>query len=141
MNTDNVKYVDLSTVQEFPEDVVLAKMDIESLDESPERKNMIEFIGSLDMNSIYVNAGNMVSFAIKRGREMTYVFYMNLQNPYPNQAKSLEENLENLKAALSKIDNDTTKLVKKTTEQLLEGDLNYVQRGEFFIIGNEFYTI
>lgn len=141
MNNDNVKYVDLSTVQDFPEDVVLAKMDIESLNESPERNNMVEFIGTLDMNSIYVNAGNMMSFSVRKGRDNIYVFYMNLQNPYPNQAITKEENLENFKVAMQKIDNDMTKLRKRTTDQLLEGDLNYVQRGEFFIIGNEFYII
>ena len=137
----NVKYIDLSTVQDFPEEVVLAKMDMESLLETPQRMNMVEFISSLDISSVYVNAGNMISFAIKPGRDSIYVFYMNLQNPYAEQEKTLEDTLNDMKCALEKTEYDITKLNKKTTAQLIEGDLNYVQRGEFFIIRNEFYVV
>lgn len=124
-----MKYIPISTIGDFPEDFLFAKVDIEKKlleDKKIESRMKLEdFILYLNIqNSIYMNENKGIAFRYIEGIEDKYVFYEFLDEKNENLFESFKRKLEQLKfdfSSLEKVSN---------LEMIQEGFLN----NELFMI-------
>ncbi len=134
-----VKYVCMEEMQLSPENLLIAKIDIESNVE--QKQTLVEFISSLNMTKVYAYKKQMISFGYKEGNQSNYIFYMPLQNTGQNEStqKIQEEALSKFKKKMEDIGYDLSRLSKKSSFEIIETGIDILEFGEYFIIDNEFY--
>ena len=129
------KYIDLYQLNMFPEDLLLAKVDIEEFNGVEERQPITEFIKTLAFNNVFSTNGKMVAFSIAEGKKFNYVMYSFMDNI----GSSDKTAFDGLKSKLEKINYDLTKLTKKSNQEIIS-DEDVLSNGDYFLIGNDFYV-
>ena len=136
-----IEYIDLGELQNSPDMILMAKIDIEHNIVQENKSKLVDFMSSLNINNVYTYKKQMVTFSIKEGNQYDYVFYMQLKNAIRNEDidKLEKETLDNFKAKLEKINYDLSNLTKKTNYEIIETGNDILEYGEYFIINNSFY--
>lgn len=129
-----MKYISLSSIGEFPEDLLFAKVDIEKklLEDGKieQRMKLEEFILYLDIQkTIYMKNQKSISFRYIEGKDEKYVFYSFLDSEDPELFESFKKKVENLKFDFSSLEKATN------LELIQEGFLN----NELFILNFSIY--
>lgn len=130
-----MKEICLNNLGTFPEEFVLAKVDVENLlieDKFIENKmSLEEFIQYLQLqNTVYLNGTQTIAFRYIKGKTSDYIFYTF------SDEKTQEEAITRLKDKLSEIKYDFTKLKKLNMSDFSDFDFsNY----DMFLIGQSFY--
>ena len=130
------KYIDLYQLNMFPEDLLLAKVDIEEFNNVEERQPITEFIKSLAFNNVFSTKGKMIAFSIIEGKKFNYVLYSFTDNT----GSSDKTAFDGLKSNLEKINYDLTKLTKKSNQEIISTNEDIISDGDYFLIGNNFYV-
>lgn len=129
------KYIDLYQLNMFPEDLLLAKVDIEEFNGVEERQPITEFIKTLAFNNVFSTNGKMVAFSIAEGKKFNYVMYSFMDNI----GSSDKTAFDGLKSKLEKINYDLSKLTKKSNQEIISEE-DVLSNGDYFLIGNDFYV-
>ena len=134
-------YINLWELQTYPEKFLMAKLDIESDLPEEERKTLNDFITALGMQSIYMNDGIMIPFAIKDGNISNYVFYtiMDEVGETEERKKQKTKAFDCFVEKLESIGYDFSRLTKKTNLEIFNLEDDDLDPGEFFLIGHDFY--
>lgn len=130
------KYIDLYQLNMFPEDLLLAKVDIEEFNNVEERQPITEFIKSLSFNNVFSTKGKMVAFSIIEGKKFNYVLYSFMDNI----GSSDKIAFDGLKSRLENIGYDLSKLTKKSNQEIMSINEDIISDGDYFLIGNDFYV-
>lgn len=116
-----MKYISINSIGDFPEDFLIAKVDIERLlletGAIEQRMKLEDFIVYLNIQeTIYMKNQKSVAFRIIKGETDTYVFYSTLDE---------EEGLiESFKSKLEDMKYDLSGLKKVEPMELLQMDLS-----------------
>ena len=108
-----MKYISINSIGEYPEDFLIAKVDVERylLENKTieQRMKLEEFIIYLNIqNTIYMKGQKSIAFSIQKGQDDDYVFYSFLDGNNDELFESFKKKLEKLKfnfSSLTKIDN------------------------------------
>lgn len=124
-----MKFININSIGDYPEDFLIAKVDIERLllenEEIQERMKLDQFVIWLDLQkSVYVKSQKSVAFSIRKGESDDYIFYSILD---PEE----DELFESFKRKMEKIKYKTDSLKKIDNTEILNLDLS---KEEVFII-------
>ncbi len=135
-----IKFVDLESMQTSLEELLMAKVDIESQSET--KAQLVDFISGLNMTKIYVYKKQMISFSYVEGNNNNYLFYMLLQNlGNEEDVKKLKtEALQKFKEKMENINYDLSNLTQKTNYEIISTGVDVLDFGEYFILNNQFYV-
>lgn len=137
-----IEYINLFELQTYPENLILAKIDIEKYNNVEEKQNIVDFITSLKFNSIYTYKGNMIPFAIREGSDTIYILYSDFDEYGITEEKKKEkaDAFNHFKEKLEYISCDLSKLKKKSSFDMISEDVDIIENGEYFILKNDFYV-
>lgn len=130
-----MKEICLNDLGTFPEEFILAKIDIENLlleDNEIENKMDLEsFISYLQIqNNVYINGNQTVAFKYIKGKTSDYLFYS-----FTNE-KTKEEAISKLKDKLVSIKYDFNNLTKLNMSDFSNFDFENI---DMFLINQQFY--
>ena len=125
-----MKFININSIGDYPEDFLIAKVDIERLllenEEIQERMKLDQFVIWLDLQkSVYVKSQKSVAFSIRNGESDDYIFYSILD---PEEGDEL---FESFKKKMEKIKYRIDSLKKIDNTELLDLDLS---KEEVFVI-------
>lgn len=139
-----MKKINVMTIEDNLEDVVMMKADVESLVDQSEKKSFNEFISGLMVASkIFVHNGTIIPFTIVEGASETYFVYCASQYDGnivgENLAKKISEAVSELDMKLSSIKYDFSKLSKKSVVDMVSLGVDVMNSATYFIIDDEYY--
>ena len=114
--------LNINTVSDFPEDLIIAKMDIEAklLEDGKitDKQTFQDFIINLALHdSVFISGKNVIPFRFINGKKETYLIYVNDDTKHEDVFNSMIARLKNVKF-------DITKLNKQSIDQMLAHDLD-----------------
>ena len=126
--------LNIATLGDFPEDLIMAKMDIEEklIEDGviKEKQPFPDFITTLALHdSVYMKGRNVIPFRFIEGKKEKYLVYVNDDK---NHADVFEELIERLKSVRF----DVTKFEKQDIDMMLNHDLD---KDQLFIIKGQYY--
>ena len=138
-----MKKVNLLDIENNLEDIVMMKMDVESLQEG-NKKPFNEFMSNLQVSStIFVHNGTIIPFTIVNGATDTY--FVHCASPYDSSivgeqlSKKITEAMSVLDAKLADIGYDFSKLSKKSVVDMVNLGVDVMNSATYFIINDEYY--
>ena len=126
--------LNINTLSDFPEDLIMAKMDIEAklLEDGKikDKQTFQDFIANLALHdSVFMSGKNVIPFRFINGKKETYLIYVNDDTKHKDVFESMLTKLKVVKF-------DVSKLNKQSIDQMLAHDLD---KDELFIVKGQYY--
>ena len=126
--------LNVNTIADFPEDLLMAKMDIEAkmIEDGiiKEKQTFQDFIMTLSLqDNVYMKERNVIPFRFIDGKKEKYLIYVNDDTKHPDVFNDLMKKLES-------VDFDVTRLAKQDVDMMLKHDLD---KDQLFIIKGQYY--
>ena len=126
--------LNVNTVADFPEDLLMAKMDIEAkmIEDGviKEKQTFQDFIMTLSLqDNVYMKERNVIPFRFIDGKNEKYLIYVNDDTKYPDVFNDFIKKLES-------VDFDVTRFTKQDVDMMLKHDLD---KDQLFIIKGQYY--
>ena len=126
--------LNVNTLGDFPEDLIMAKMDIEAklLEDGiiKEKQTFQDFITTLALqDNVYMKGRDVIPFKFIEGKRDKYLIYVNDDTKH-------EDVFNDLLGRLRGVNFDITKFVKQDIDMMLKHDLD---KDQLFIIKGQYY--
>lgn len=126
--------LNINTLSDFPEDLIVAKMDIEAklLEDGKikDKQTFQDFVANLALqDSVFMSGKNVIPFRFIDGKKDKYLIYVNDDTKHEDVFKSMITKLKSVKF-------DVSKLNKQSIDQMLAHDLD---KDELFIVKGQYY--
>jgi hypothetical protein len=126
--------LNVNTLGDFPEDLIMAKMDIEAklLEDGiiKEKQPFQDFIMTLALQDcVYMKGRDVIPFRFIEGKKDKYLIYVNDDTNHGDL-------FEDLVGRLRGVNFDVTKFVKQDIDMMLKHDLD---KDQLFIINGHYY--
>ena len=126
--------LNVNTVADFPEDLLMAKMDIEAkmIEDGviKEKQTFQDFIMTLSLqDNVYMKERNVIPFRFIDGKNEKYLIYVNDDIKHPDVFDDFIKKLES-------VDFDITRFTKQDVDMMLKHDLD---KDQLFIIKGQYY--
>lgn len=126
--------LNINTLSDFPEDLIMAKMDIEAklLEDGKitDKQTFQDFVANLALqDSVFMSGKNVIPFRFINGKKETYLIYVNDDTKHEDVFESMITRLRGVKF-------DVSKLNKQSIDQMLAHDLD---KDELFIVKGQYY--
>lgn len=126
--------LNVNTLGDFPEDLIMAKMDIEAklLEDGiiKEKQTFQDFIMTLALqDNIYMKGRDVIPFRFIEGKQEKYLVYVNDDTKH-------EDVFNDLLKKLKSVNFDVTKFVKQDINMMFNHDLD---KDQLFIIKGQYY--
>lgn len=126
--------LNINTLSDFPEDLIIAKMDIEAklLEDGKitDKQTFQDFVANLALqDSVFMSGKNVIPFRFINGKKETYLIYVNDDTKHKDVFESMLTKLKVVKF-------DVSKLNKQSIDQMLAHDLD---KDELFIVKGQYY--
>ena len=126
--------LNVNTLGDFPEDLIMAKMDIETkmIEDGviTEKQPFQEFISTLSLQDcVYMKGRDVIPFKFVEGKRDSYLVYVNDDTKHKDVYEELLKRLQS-------VNYDVTKFVKQDIDMMLKHDLD---KDQLFIINGHYY--
>lgn len=126
--------LNVNTIADFPEDLLMAKMDIEAkmIEDGviKEKQTFQDFIMTLSLqDNVYMKGRNVIPFRFIDGKNEKYLIYVNDDTKHPDVFNDFIKKLES-------VDFDITRFTKQDVDMMLKHDLD---KDQLFIIKGQYY--
>ena len=126
--------LNVNTLGDFPEDLIMAKMDIESklLEDGviKEKQTFQDFVATLSLqDNVYMKGRDVIPFRFIDGKNESYLVYVNDDIKH-------KDAIEDLLKKLKSVNYDVTKFTKQDIDMMLQHDLD---KDQLFIIKGQYY--
>ena len=125
--------LNVTTLGDFPEDLIMAKMDIEAklLEDGviKEKQSFQDFIMTLALqDNVFMKGRNVIPFRFIEGKKEKYLIYVNDDEKH-------EDVFNDMISKLKVVNFDVTKFTKQDIDMMLKHDLD---KDQLFIIKGQY---